>query len=211
MYQHPNHLKFVFRYYPNRLSVQTAPLAMGCEAVVIFVNDIADKDTLHKLKAGGTRVLLLRCAGFDMVNLEVAKELEMPVLRVPAYSPYAVAEHAVALLMTINRNIHRAYNRTRELNFRLAGLLGFDINGKTVGVIGTGKIGAIFARICSGFGCTVLAYDVSQNPEALHYGVQYVTLDEIWAKSDIISLHCPLLPTTRHIVNKGSINKMKPG
>jgi D-lactate dehydrogenase len=199
------------RYFTNRLNAQTAPLAHGCEAVVIFVNDTADADTLRQLHAGGTRVLFLRCAGFDMVDLDVAKELDMPVVRVPAYSPFAVAEHAAALMMTLNRNIHRAYNRTRELNFRLAGLMGFDVNAKTVGVIGTGKIGALFARICKGFGCTVLAYDVAENPEAISYGVKYVTLDEIWAQADIISLHCPLFPTTRHIVNEESIQKMKTG
>ncbi|TMW58743.1 hypothetical protein Poli38472_014844 [Pythium oligandrum] len=200
-----------FEYFTTRLNAQTATLAEGCEAVVIFVNDTADAAALRKLHAGGTRLLLLRCAGFDMVDLEVAKELDMPVLRVPAYSPYAVAEHAAALMMTLNRNIHRAYNRTRELNFRLGGLLGFDVHGKTIGVVGTGKIGALFARIAAGFGATVLAYDVVQNPEAVGYGAKYVTLDEIWEKSDIISLHCPLFPTTRHIVNEASINKMKKG
>ncbi|TMW60970.1 hypothetical protein Poli38472_014835 [Pythium oligandrum] len=195
----------------HRLSAKTAALAEGCEGVVIFVNDTADAATLRKLYAVGVRVLFLRCAGFDMVDLEVAKELDMPVLRVPAYSPYAVAEHAAALMMTLNRNIHRAHNRTRELNFRLGGLLGFDVHGKTIGVVGTGKIGALFARIAAGFGATVLAYDVVQNPEAVGYGAKYVTLDEIWEKSDIISLHCPLFPTTRHIVNEASINKMKKG
>ncbi|KAJ0410228.1 hypothetical protein P43SY_002560 [Pythium insidiosum] len=198
-------------YFTNRLSAQTAALAEGCEGVVMFVNDTADAETLRKLHAGGTRALFLRCAGFNMVDLDVAKELGIPVLRVPAYSPYAVAEHAIALMMTINRNIHRAYNRTRELNFRLGGLLGFDVHGKTIGVVGTGKIGALFARIAAGFGCRVIGYDVMQNPEALSYGVEYVSLDEIWAQADIISLHCPLFPSTKHIVNEESIAKMKPG
>ncbi|GLE06687.1 hypothetical protein PINS_up016081 [Pythium insidiosum] len=166
-------------YFTNRLSAQTAALAEGCEGVVMFVNDTADAETLRKLHAGGTRALFLRCAGFNMVDLEVAKELGIPVLRVPAYSPYA-------------------------LNFRLGGLLGFDVHGKTIGVVGTGKIGALFARIAAGFGCR-------QNPEALSYGVEYVSLDEIWAQADIISLHCPLFPSTKHIVNEESISKMKPG
>jgi D-lactate dehydrogenase len=200
-----------FDFFQNRLSAHTAQLADGCEAVVIFVNDTADEAVLRKLHANGTRALFLRCAGFDMVDLAVAKELDIPVVRVPAYSPYAVAEHAAALMLTLNRKIHRSFNRTRELNFRLDGLLGFDLNGKTVGVIGTGKIGALFARICSGFGCTVLAYDVAESPEALSYGVKYVSLDEIWAQSDIISLHCPLFPSTRHVVNAESIRKMKDG
>ncbi|KAJ0410227.1 hypothetical protein P43SY_002559 [Pythium insidiosum] len=198
-------------FFQHRLNAQTASLARGCESVVIFVNDTADAEALQKLHAGGCRALFLRCAGFDMVDLEVAKKLEMPVVRVPAYSPYAVAEHAASLMMTLNRNIHRAYNRTRELNFRLGGLLGFDVHGKTIGVVGTGKIGALFARIAAGFGCRVIGYDVMQNPEALSYGVEYVSLDEIWAQADIISLHCPLFPSTKHIVNEESIAKMKDG
>jgi D-lactate dehydrogenase len=156
-------------------------------------------------------VLFLRCAGFDMVDLEAAKELNMPVVRVPAYSPYAVAEHAAALMMTLNRKTHRAFNRTREQNVRLTGLLGFDMNGKTVGIIGTGKIGAIYARICRGFGCRVIANDVAENPEALSYGVEYVPLEEIWKEADIISLHCPLFPSTKYVINADSIAQMKDG
>ncbi|GAB9477550.1 2-hydroxyacid dehydrogenase, partial [Globisporangium polare] len=140
-------------FFENRLSVHNAQLATGCEGVVIFVNDTANEAALRKLYANGTRALFLRCAGYDMVDLNITKELDMPVMRVPAYSPFAIAEHAAALMMTLNRKIHRSFNRTREQNFRLDGLLGSDINGKTVGVIGTGKIGALFARICSGFGC----------------------------------------------------------
>ncbi|TYZ67512.1 hypothetical protein PybrP1_002080, partial [[Pythium] brassicae (nom. inval.)] len=195
----------------NRLSVHNAQLATDCEGIVIFVNDTADEAALRKLHANGTRALFLRCAGFDNVDLDIAAELKMPVMRVPAYSPHAIAEHAAALMMTLNRKIHRSFNRTRELNFRLDGLLGFDLHGKTVGVVGTGKIGALFARICGGFGCNVLAYDVVQSAEALSYGVKYVSLDEIWAQSDVISLHCPLFPSTRHVVNKESIEKMKDG
>jgi D-lactate dehydrogenase len=202
---------YEFVYFPNRLDKTTVTLAEGYEGVVIFVNDNADAGVLNKLHSLGVKVLFLRCAGFDMVDLATAKELNIPVLRVPAYSPYAVAEHAAALMLTLNRKTHRAYNRTRELNFRLNGLLGFDLNGKTVGIIGTGKIGALFARICHGFGLNILAYDVAQNPEALSYGVKYVALDEIWEQADIISLHCPLFPATRHIINTKSVQKMKQG
>eukprot|EP00644_Phytophthora_capsici_P004570 jgi/Phyca11/527420/estExt2_fgenesh1_pm.C_PHYCAscaffold_190058 len=198
-------------FFSNRLTQQTTQLAENCEGVCIFVNDVADATALRRLHDRGTRVLFLRCAGFDMVDLDAAKELNMPVVRVPAYSPYAVAEHAAALMMTLNRKTHRAFNRTREQNFRLTGLLGFDMNGKTVGVIGTGKIGAIFARICKGFGCRVLAYDVAENPEALGYGVEYVSLEEIWKEADIISLHCPLFPSTKYVINEKSIQQMKDG
>ncbi|RLN46926.1 hypothetical protein BBJ28_00003065 [Nothophytophthora sp. Chile5] len=198
-------------FFTNRLTQHTTQLAEDCEAVVIFVNDIANAETLRKLHARGTRALFLRCAGFDMVDLPVAKELGIPVVRVPAYSPYAVAEHAAALMMTLNRKTHRAFNRTREQNFRLTGLLGFDVNGKTVGIVGTGKIGALFARICRGFGCKVLAYDVAENPEALSYGVEYVSLEEMWKQADIISLHCPLFPSTKYVINAESISKMKDG
>ncbi|POM65427.1 D-isomer specific 2-hydroxyacid dehydrogenase [Phytophthora palmivora] len=197
-------------FFSNRLTQQTTQLAENCEGVCIFVNDVADATALRRLHDRGTRVLFLRCAGFDMVDLDVAKELNMPVVRVPAYSPYAVAEHAAALMMTLNRK-HRAFNRTREQNFRLTGLLGFDMNGKTVGIIGTGKIGAIFARICKGFGCRVLAYDVVENPEASGYGVEYVSLEKIWKEADIISLHCPLFPSTKHVINENSIEQMKDG
>ncbi|KAL3669008.1 hypothetical protein V7S43_006296 [Phytophthora oleae] len=198
-------------FFSNRLTQQTTQLAENCEGVCIFVNDVADATALRRLYERGTRVLFLRCAGFDMVDLDAAKELNMPVVRVPAYSPYAVAEHAAALMMTLNRKTHRAFNRTREQNFRLTGLLGFDMNGKTVGVIGTGKIGAIYARICKGFGCRVLAYDVAENPEALGYGVEYVPLDEMWKRADIISLHCPLFPSTKYVINENSIKQMKDG
>lgn len=146
-----------------------------------------------------------------MVDLKVAQELGMPVLRVPAYSPYAVAEFAATLMLSLNRNIHRAFNRTRELNFRLSGLMGFDLNGKTVGVVGTGNIGVLFAKICKGFGCNVIAYDVQQSQDALDLGVKYVDLDELWCQSDVISLHCPLFQSTKHMVNEQSIAKMKKG
>ncbi|CAI5712774.1 unnamed protein product [Peronospora destructor] len=199
------------KFFSSRLNANAAKLAEGCEGVCIFVNDIANEAVLRVMAAGSTKVMFLRCAGYDMIDMTVAKELGMPVIRVPAYSPYAVAEYAVALMMTLNRKIHRSYNRTRELNFRLEGLLGFDMNGKTIGVVGTGKIGALFVRIAAGFGCKVLAYDVKQSPEALSHGVEYVSLDEIWTRSDIISLHCPLLPSTKYVINANSISKMKHG
>ncbi|CAH0493811.1 unnamed protein product [Peronospora farinosa] len=199
------------KFFSSRLDANAAKLAQGYEGVCIFVNDIADETVLRVLAAGGTKVMLLRCAGYDMIDLTTAKELGMVLLRVPAYSPHAVAEYATALIMTLNRKIHRSYNRTREQNFRLEGLLGFDLNGKTIGVVGTGKIGALFVRIAAGFGCKVLAYDVKQSPEALSYGVEYVSLDDIWTRSDIISLHCPLLSSTKHVINSNSILKMKHG
>ncbi|KAL4157809.1 hypothetical protein PRNP1_003638 [Phytophthora ramorum] len=203
--------KHELQFFTPRLDANSAKLAEGCEGVCIFVNDVADEAALRVLAAGGTKAMFLRCAGFDMIDLKVAKELGLAVTRVPAYSPYAVAEHAASLMMTLNRKIHRSYNRTREQNFRLSGLLGFDVHGKTIGVVGTGKIGALFARIASGFGAKVLGYDVVQNPEALSYGVEYVSLDEMWKRADIISLHCPLFPSTKHTINAESISKMKEG
>ncbi|KAI9906765.1 hypothetical protein PsorP6_004266 [Peronosclerospora sorghi] len=173
--------KHDLEFITSRLDEQSAKLAEGSKAVCIFVNDVADEATLRVLHAGGTKVLLLSCAGYDMVNLTVAKELEMPVLRVPAYSPYAVADHTAALMLTLNRKIHRSYNR-------------FDLNGKTVGVVGTGKIGALFARIAAGFGCKILAYDIKESHDALRYGAEYVSQDQVWARSEIIPLNCPLLP-----------------
>ncbi|OQR84959.1 D-isomer specific 2-hydroxyacid dehydrogenase [Achlya hypogyna] len=198
-------------FFAHRLQYATAPLATGCDAIVIFVNDTANAAVLHKLHEVGVRAVLLRCAGFDMINLDVAAELGITVLRVPAYSPFAVAEHAAGLMMTLNRKYHRAYNRTREFNFNLQGLLGFDLHGKTVGVMGTGKIGALFGKIAAGFGCKVIAYDVYENAEALSYGIEYVSLDELFAQSDIISLHCPLFPSTHHVINEDAIGKMKKG
>ncbi|KAF0718441.1 hypothetical protein As57867_001703, partial [Aphanomyces stellatus] len=203
--------KHDLRFIAHRLTVETAKLAEGCDAVVIFVNDCANEAVLRQLHTIGIRALLLRCAGFDMVDLAVAKELQLPVLRVPAYSPYAVAEHAVGLMMTLNRKYHRAYNRTREFNFNLQGLLGFDLHGKTVGVIGTGKIGVLFGKICLGFGCKVIAYDVFESQDAKALGMEYKSLEDLLAASDIISLHCPLFPSTRHMINDTTIAQMKKG
>jgi D-lactate dehydrogenase len=195
-----------------RLSLETAPLAAGYPAVCLFVNDAADVATLEVLAQGGTRLIALRCAGFNNVDLGAADRLGLCVVRVPAYSPHAVAEFAVGLILTLNRQIHRAYVRTRENNFALDGLLGFDIHRKTVGVVGTGKIGALVARTLRlGFECEVLAYDVVEQPALAAIGVAYVTPRELAARSDIITLHCPLTPQTRHLVNAETLALAKPG
>jgi D-lactate dehydrogenase len=203
--------EYTFSYTAAALDAQTAALAQGIPAVCCFVNDDGSEPILRQLAAGGTQLLTLRCTGFNNVDLAAAERLGITVTRVSAYSPYAVAEFAVGLLQTLNRKIHRAFNRTRENNFRLAGLLGHDIHGKTVGVIGTGKIGAVFARIMQGFGCTVLAYDVVQNPACVATGVRYTTLEELLSAADIVSLHVPLMPATHHLINAGTLALMKPG
>lgn len=197
-------------YFDVRLASQTAALADGFRAVCAFVNDCLDAQVLEQLAAGGTRLLALRSAGFNHVDLEAAARLGMTVARVPAYSPHAVAEHAVALVLGLNRMTHRAYNRVREGNFALDGLLGFDLHGKTVGVIGTGKIGLIFAQIMHGFGCRVLASDPQPSEEAPPW-LEYVALEQLFGESDIISLHCPLTPQTDHLIDAAAIARMKPG
>lgn len=194
-----------------KLTAQSAPLAIGSRCVCAFVNDHLDREVLEQLSAGGTEYLALRCAGFNNVDLEAANELGIKVVRVPAYSPHAVAEHTLALLLTLNRRIHRAYNRVREGNFALNGLVGFDLHGLTVGIIGTGKIGTITAGLFKGFGCNLVCYDVFENPEMKAMGATYMPLDDLFAQSDIISLHCPLLESTHHLINEGAIQKMKPG
>ncbi|CAN8062038.1 unnamed protein product [Agarophyton chilense] len=212
---HPELAKFApnvqLEFLAPRLDSTTAQLAAGAQAVCIFVNDSADEQTIQTLARNGTKCLLLRCAGFNQVDLKAAAVNGVTVLRVPQYSPYAVAEFAVALLLTTVRKTHKAYNRTRESNFALTGLLGFDIHGKTVGVCGTGKIGQIFAKIMLGFGARVIAYDIYESEQAKSMGVQYVSLDELLASSDIISLHCPLFPSTRHMINADAVSKMKKG
>lgn len=200
------------KFFEPRLSLETAALARGFEAVCVFVNDQLNRETLEALCAGGTRLVALRCAGFNNVDLAAAEELGIPVVRVPAYSPYAVAEHTVALLMSINRKIYRAYARVRDGNFSLNGLVGFDVHGKTVGVIGTGKIGSVFCRIMHGFGCRVLAHDRFPNAELVQeLGVRYVSLDELYAEADILSLHVPLASDNVHMIDAGAIARMKPG
>ncbi|MEM9482405.1 MAG: 2-hydroxyacid dehydrogenase [Cyanobacteria bacterium P01_F01_bin.116] len=198
-------------FFESRLTPDTASLASGFPAVCVFINDEVGEETLREIAATGTKLIALRCAGFNNVNLSVAKELGMTVVRVPAYSPYAVAEHAVGLIMTLNRKLYRAYNRVRDDNFSLDGLLGFDLYGKTVGVVGTGKIGQCFAQIMHGFGCKLLAYDVKPNPACEKIGVEYVELPMLLTRSDIISLHCPLLPSTHHLINQESVQHLKPG
>lgn len=198
-------------FFEPRLTQKTSVLAEGFPAVCVFINDELNQGTLQAIAATGTRLIALRCAGFNNVDLEAANTLGMTVVRVPAYSPYAVAEHAVGLILMLNRKLYRAYNRVRDDNFALNGLLGFDLHGKTVGIIGTGKIGQCFAHIMHGFGCQLLAYDVRPNPVCLELGVKYLELPALLAQSDIVSLHCPLLPTTYHLINADSLQHFKPG
>ncbi len=193
-----------------KLTDLTAGLAQGHEAVCCFTNDRLDRKALVALKTSGVRLIALRSAGFNNVDLGVASELGLKVVRVPAYSPHAVAEHAVCLVLALNRKIHRAYARVRELNFSLDGLVGFDLFGKTVGVVGTGKIGTVFSRIMAGFGCRVLATDLSPEP-TLKSVVKYVDLPELYRESDIISLHVPLTPETKHLIDASALARMKPG
>ncbi len=198
-------------FFEPRLTARTAVLAAGFPAVCVFINDDLGEPTLRAIADTGTQLVALRCAGFNNVDLDVAKALGIQVVRVPAYSPYAVAEHAVGLILMLNRKLYRAYNRVRDDNFALDGLLGFDLHRKTIGIVGTGKIGQCFAQIMHGFGCNILAYDVQKNPTCQELGVQYVELPNLLAQSDIVSLHCPLLPTTYHLINAASLQHLKPG
>ncbi len=193
------------------LNEQTASLTAGFDAVCVFVNDVINQKTIDVISANGIKVIALRCAGFNNVDLKAAKSSGIKVVRVPAYSPESVAEHAVALILTLNRKTHKAYNRVREGNFSIENLTGFNLFGKTVGVIGTGLIGASFCKIMLGFGCKVLAYDIRESEELTQIGVQYKSLDEVFRDSEIISLHCPLNPNTAYLINQESIEKMKDG
>ena len=204
-----NHFQFTF--FETALNHHTAGITKGFDAVCVFVNDKVDERTISILHENGVGLIALRCAGYNNVDLAAAKNANIKVVRVPAYSPEAVAEHAVALILTLNRKTHKAYNRVREGNFSLNRLIGFNLYGKTVGVIGTGKIGATFCSIMQGFGCKVIAYDVYPNEKLQENGVEFRELDELFAASDIISLHCPLNPKTRHLINAESIEKMKNG
>ncbi|KAI1276427.1 hypothetical protein F5Y07DRAFT_135974 [Xylaria sp. FL0933] len=197
-------------FHDFSLNLETVSLAQGAGAVCVFVNDTLTKDVLEALHALGVRAVLLRCAGYNNVDLQAASGLGLLVANVPAYSPEAVAEFAVALVQTLNRNTHRAYNRVCEGNFALDGLLGRTLYGKTVGIVGTGKIGVAFARIMQGFGCEVLAYDPFPSPEFEKYG-KYTTLSDLLSRADVVSLHCPLLPSTRHIINETTLAEMKEG
>lgn len=201
-----------WRFQEFRLTADTAATAAGAAAVVAFVNDQLDRPCLEKLAAAGIRHVALRSAGFNHIDLPAAKALGLAVTRVPAYSPHAVAEHTVALLLTLNRKIHRAYNRVREHNFSLAGLVGFDVHGKTVGIIGTGKIGRLTAQIFRGFGARVLAADITPDSAwAAAHGITYAPRDEVLAAADIVSLHTPLTPETHHLINATTLARMKPG
>ncbi|MBC7439563.1 MAG: 2-hydroxyacid dehydrogenase [Flavobacterium sp.] len=199
-------------FIEENLSEKSIPLALGCEAICIFVNDKTDALTLKKLHKIGIKYIALRSAGFNHVDLAEAKKLGIKVARVPEYSPFSVAEHAIALMLAMNRKLVHAHNRINELNFSLDGLVGFDMNGKTAGVIGTGKIGEKIAKILHGFGCKILAYDAEEN-ESLksNYGVDYVSLNTLFSKADIISLHLPLSSETQHIIDEKSIKLMKKG
>ncbi|MEO1526028.1 MAG: 2-hydroxyacid dehydrogenase [Planctomycetota bacterium] len=194
-----------------RLSKETATLANGFDAVCVFVNDQLSGLTIETLARGGVTTVALRCAGFNNVDLASAREHGFRVVRVPAYSPYSVAEHTAALVLSLNRKIHRAYTRVRDGNFALSGLLGFDLHGKTVGLIGTGKIGQNFARIMHGFGCKLLGFDQIHNVTCTGLGMKYVPLKELFSKSDIVSLHCPLTPETHHLIGHDAIASMKRG
>ena len=197
-------------FFEPRISKETAVLARGFPAVCTFVNDYLTADVLSLLADGGTQFVALRCAGFNQVDLDAVQRLGLRVARVPAYSPHAVAEHTIGMMLALNRKYHKAFNRVREGNFALEGLLGFDMHGRTAGVIGTGKIGAIVAGHLACFGCRVLLHDIQQNSEAAAVG-QYVELPQLFRESDIITLHCPLTPQTQHLVNERSIGQMKPG
>lgn len=198
---------FNIKYLDYKLTPDSAAAARGCKAVVAFVNDTINNETIDELCALGVKLVALRCAGYNNVDLKYAKD-KIDVVRVPVYSPYAVAEHTMALLLTLNRKIHKAFIRTRDFNFSLNGLTGFDLRGKTAGVIGTGQIGRIFIDICKGFGMNVIAYDPYPMENS---NIEYVTIDKLFAESDIISLHCPLTKDTRYIINERSLAKMKEG
>jgi D-lactate dehydrogenase len=200
---------YEIKYFKNKLSAETAPLTNGFDIVCIFVNDVVDKEVMSILEQCNVKLIALRCTGFNNIDIDYLSD-KIKVVRVPDYSPFAVAEHAVGLLLTLNRKIYKAYQRTRKYNFSLDGLLGFDIHGKTVGVIGTGRIGKVFIKIMNGFGANVIAYDLFPDINgAKELGFSYVSLDELFKSSDIISLHCPLTPETTNVINKESIQKMK--
>jgi len=195
-----------FKYFENKLNSDTAVMAKGTDGVVAFVNDIIDKKTIETLADMGIELVTMRCAGYNNIDLGAAKD-KITVLRVPRYSPHAVAEHGMGMILCLNRKLHRAYIRTKDFNFSLNGLTGFDLHNKTVGVIGTGQIGEAFIEICKGFGMKILAYDPYPNVE----NITYTDIDTICKESDIISLHCPLTKETHHIINKETISKMKDG
>ncbi|MBU2998041.1 2-hydroxyacid dehydrogenase [Cellulophaga baltica] len=205
------HYNFQFSFFETALNIHTVNLTKGFDVVCVFVNDTIDKKTILALSANGIKLVALRCAGFNNVDLEAIKNNNLKVVRVPAYSPEAVAEYAIALILTLNRKTHKAYNRVREGNFSLKNLIGFNLHNKTVGVIGTGKIGASFCKILKGFGCRIIAFDIYKNEDLLSLGVEYMQLNQVFKQADILSLHCPLNEGTKHVVNKRSIASMKDG
>jgi D-lactate dehydrogenase len=198
-------------FFEPHLSKETAGLAAGFDAVCVFVNDRVDAAVIAQLSVFGVRLIALRCAGYNNVDLTSANKNGLTVVRVPGYSPYSVAEHTLGLILALNRKLHRAFNRVREGNFALDGLLGFDIHGKTGGIIGTGKIGAVVAQILTGFGCRILAFDPMPNETCRSLGVHYLKLDELLAQSDVITLHCPLTPENKHMIDASALRKMRDG
>lgn len=198
-------------FFEGRLTTETVSLAFAVPAVCVFVHDVLDAPVISMLHAGDTKLIALRCAGFNNVDLLAAERQRITVSHVPAYSPYAVAEHAIGLILALDRKVHRAYARVREGNFELQGLLGFDLHGKTVGVVGTGRIGTVAARILAGFGCRVLAHDPHHNDEVKALGATYVPLETLLAESDVVTLHCPLTPETHHLIDATTLAQCKPG
>lgn len=206
-----NDSRHELRFFEPHLDAETAGLAMGFGAVCVFVNDQVDAAVIAILESLGVRLIALRCAGYNNVDLAAATKHGVTVVRVPAYSPHAVAEHTIALMLALNRKLHRAYNRVREGNFALDGLVGFDMQGKTVGVIGTGQIGTVVAQILTGFACPTLAFDPFPNGTCRSLGVRYIELNELFAQADIITLHCPLTPENKHLISGPAIARMKTG
>lgn len=203
---------FEITHFETRLEPKTARLAKGADVVCCFAHDKLNAQTIKTIKELGVKLIALRSAGFNHVDLKAAREADIPVVRVPEYSPYAVAEHAAGLVLSLNRKIHRAYQRCRELDFSLDGLMGFDLHGKTVAILGTGRIGAVFASIMNGFGCRLLAYDINKDERLeKELGVVYADLKDIYAQADIISLHLPLTPDTKHLIDRDAFSKMKKG
>nr|WP_154324909.1 2-hydroxyacid dehydrogenase [Pantoea sp. 201603H] len=210
--EHVNaHYGFELEFFDFLLTEKTAVNAAGCDAVCMFVNDEGSRGVLEALAAEGVKYIALRCAGFDNVDLDAANALGLKVVRVPAYSPEAVAEHAVGMMMALNRHIHRAYQRTRDANFSLEGLIGFNMHGRTAGVVGTGKIGVATLRILKGFGMRLLAFDPWPNPQALELGAEYVDINTLFSHADVITLHCPLTDENHHLLNKQAFSQMKEG
>ncbi len=203
--------RFTYQFYETHLGPHIVQAVNDVDAVCVFVNDRVNREVIEVLASRGVKIIALRCAGFNNVDLDAAREFGIAVCRVPAYSPEAVAEHAMAMLLTLNRKTHKAYNRVREQNFSLNGLLGFNLHGKTIGVVGTGKIGKAFCRVVKGFGCKLLAFDIYEDEQLKEMGVSYVDMDTLYKSSDIISLHCPLVPANKHMINGSSIQQMKDG